>query len=391
MLFLSVLFHAHAKPMITFAKIVKSQSALEEVDTDDFHVRLRWPFCPSYPDNMCTTRMWVDIEIHIDGYVQRRNASHESWYEIIQQTQKDVVPLSNALQNYYTQEGISDMATKAGIVHGMIKAVHYAYDNCDARRDDSECKPEDSIGWTEYPKYGLEFLVDQKGDCEDAAIITSTLFENIGIESWLVNWNSNIKGRGGHASTALTLPQGNLGDVSIPSGSKYIYAPKTGAKLLSADSVGAICEGNCFLSPLGTNEWENHNLFVSNVFRTNDKSIDDFYSGAWKRDGSTFTKFKRDRRKDTRQEIQQELDENKKKWDEQTRKRLSKLKEDPDKIQTVIASVRPYKNPAQDGWVFLIILTSSLLGMAGYGLFERRRRRKRKAAQIRQELEKQKF
>ena len=377
--------------MITFAEIVKNKSELKTVQVDEHHIRIRWPFCPSYPENRCSNRMWVDLEVHFDGYVQRRNASHESWYEIIQQTKKDMQPLSDALQSFYSKENISDMASQAGVIQGMIQAVHYAYDNCDSRKQNSECNAEDATGWTEYPKYGLEFIVDQKGDCEDAAIISSSLFDNVGIEAWLVNWDSKIKEKGGHASTALTLEQGNLGSVPVPSGSKYIQTPKTNQTLLSADSVGTFCTENCILSPLGWNEWENSNLYVSAVFRLDDQSIEDFYSGAWKKEGGTFTKFKRDRRKDNRQKIKQEIEGNKKKWDEQTRKRLTKLKEKPEDIHEVLESVRPYKNPAESGWIFLISISSVILGMFGIGMHQKRKQRKKKAEEFRKKRENEQF
>ena len=389
MFFLSVLLSAAAEPMITFAQIATNSSELSQPNTDENHIRVRWPFCPSYPDNLCKERMWVDIEVHLDGYIQRRNASHESWYEIIQQTKKDVKPLAAALQSYYKRKGIKDMASQAGIIQGMIQAVHYAYDNCDSRRSDSECNKEDATGWTEYPKYGLEFIVDQKGDCEDAAIISSSLFENVGMEAWFVDWNSQ-GGSGGHASTALTLAQGNLTSVSVPKGSQLIKAPKTGTKLLSADSVGSLCTGNCYFSPLGWNEWGKKNLYVNAVFRPDDKSIEDHYSGAWKKEGGTFTRFKRDRRKDTRQKIKQEIEGNKKKWDSQTRKRLKKLNEDPDKIPEVLATVRPYRT-ADDGWVFLIVLTGVFLGIAAVGAVQAKKRRKRKVAELKKEKQSEEF
>ena len=154
--------------------------------------------------------------------------------------------------------------------------------------------------------------------------------------------------------------------------------------------MGSLCTKNCFFSPLGWNEWEQKNLYVNAVFRPDDKAIEDHYAGAWKNDGGTFTKFKRDRRKDTRQKIKQELEGNKKKWDNQTRKRLKKLNEDPDKIPEVLATVRPY-HTADEGWVFLIILTAVAMGGLCLGAIQAQRRRKQKVAKIKKEKQKEEF
>jgi hypothetical protein len=316
------------------------------------------------------------MDINIDGYIQRRNASHESWFEIIQETKKDVEPLAGALKDYFRENGISKMSHQAGLIQGMIQAVHYAYDNCDSRDPEANCNEADETGWTEYPKYGLEFIVDQKGDCEDAAIISSSLFDGVGIEAWFINWHRH-GGGGGHASTALTLAQSDLEQVSIPNDSEYVVNPKTQESLLSADSVGNLkgCTGFWKCGSLGTNTWSRENLYVANAWKTDDPTIDDAFGGAWTKEGGVFKKHKRDRRKDSRKKITAELKKNQDEWNNNTRKRLSKLEVEPEKIEEIVKKANPYKRSADDGWVFLMTILTSITGLIGYGLFQQRQRR----------------
>ena len=374
LVFLSLLQFYLTGPMITFAQVVQNESSLPQVQENDDTIRIRWPFCPSYPKNGCITKLWVDLEVNIDAYIQRRNASHESWFEIIQQTKKDIKPLARALQSYFKSVGISDVSRKAGIVQGMIQAVHYAYDNCDSRNPEAGCNEEDQTGWTEYPKYGLEFIIDQKGDCEDATIISSTLFQQVGIESWFILWHRK-GGGGGHASTALTLAQGDLKKVSIPNRSEYVVHPKTKAPLISADSVGSLtgCNGNC--APLGWNEWGKASLFVAGAWKTDDSSIDKRTGGAWTKEGGVFKKFKRDRRKDSRKTIKDELKKNREGWDAQTRKRLSRLKVNKERINYLIKRFNPYSKKTDEGWIFIMSIMMAILGLSFYGMYAKRQRR----------------
>lgn len=384
---LSLIGLATASPHITFAKISNSETSLRPETQDDNSIRIKWPFCPSYPEERCS-ELWVDMDVNIDGYIQRRNASHESWFGIIQETKTDVEPLARALKNYFRNNGISDMSHQAGIIQGMIQAVHYAYDNCDSRDPEADCNEADETGWTEYPKYGLEFIVDQKGDCEDAAIISSSLFDGVGIEAWMVNWDRH-GGGGGHASTALTLSQGDLGQVSIPSGSEYVVNPKTHVSLLSADSVGSLtgCPRGWRCGLLGTNTWTQQDLYVSHTWKTDDPSIDDVYGGAWTKEGGVYKKHKRDRRKDSRQKIKEELKKNQDEWDNNTRKRLSKLDVEPEKIEEIVKKANPYQQSADDGWVFIMAIFSFITALIGYGLYQQRQRRLQLVREIKAEDE----
>lgn len=387
--FVYLMHLAYADAMISFAEVVDSESNLREKGNNEDTIRVRWPFCSSYPDS-CATHLWVDIEVNIDGYIQRRNADHDSWFDIIQETKKDMQPLAQALQRYFRKKGISTTSEQAGIIQGMIQSVHYAYDNCDSRNPESNCNAAESTGWTEYPKYGIEFIVDQKGDCEDAAIISSSLFDDVGMEAWLVYWDSHDNGMA-HASTALSLSQGDLQKVSLPRGSEYVVHPKKNTPLLSADSVGSLqgCSFGC--APLGWNEWPKQNLFVVNAWKTDDKSIDDTFGGAWTKEDGVFKQFKSDRRKDSREKITSELHTNQEKWDENTRKRLSKLEVKPEKIDTIVKKANPYKQSTDEGWVFLILVCTGILSMVGYAIFVQRKERKLRVQELQDLDKKSKF
>ena len=377
------LFSAQATP-IKGVQFFDFRDTLPTVEESESTLHLRWPFCTTYPNsNSCPKKMWVDLEIDIDTYIQRRNDTHDSLFEIMQTSYDDVDPIADGLKTYFRSNNIDDMATKVGTVQGMIQAIHYAYDNCEGDNK-KDCKNQDSTGWTEYPKYALEFLFDQKGDCDDAMIASVAILERLSVESWMVDWV-------GHASTAVTREQGNLKEVKVPKGSRLITPPTGGSPLLSVDSVGALqgCKWGC--SPLGWNEWHSEGLKVTNVYRYNDPKLDGWGLRTWKKNGGRFAIEPQDRRKEKREKIIEEINENKDKWEKDTEQRLTKLNVDEEEITEIIKASNPYRRTTDEGWSMILLIFGGLAGGFVVNVIYQKRKRKKLSEKIKKEEEQRSF
>lgn len=60
-------------------------------------------------------------------------------------------------------------------------------------------------GWNDYPKYPLETLVEQDGDCEDTAILMANLLRNYGYSTKLIYATGDMtdRGYGGHMAVGI--------------------------------------------------------------------------------------------------------------------------------------------------------------------------------------------
>jgi hypothetical protein len=386
MLFCFVLAFAVASPRIITAQIHRSKDTLQTPEENEENINVRWPFCPSYPDNFCKELHWVDMTISMDGYSQHRNAPHDSFQEIITTSIDDMQPLAQALKTYYSSKSITSTAQQVGIVQGMIQSIHYAYDSCEG--EGAKCSEKDTTGWTEYPKYAIEFFVDQKGDCDDATIASVAILEALQIESWLVLWS-------GHISTALTREQGDLSSVTIPKGSKFILPPDGSAKKLHVDSVGVVdgCKWDKGYAchPLGYNEWEKRNAKLEKVIRYSDPGVDALGIIARKQNIAYFEVKREDRRKDSRDKIRQEIEQQKQNWEEENTKRLEDLGKDREKAKEVLQKVNPYQGNSNEGWALIIGLCLAAFGGLVFSLFKQRKRLRKAADKAKREREMESF
>ena len=332
---------------------------------------LSWPFCPSYRDR-CTDYAWVTMGVSLDAYSARRNGAHDSIQEIVGTSHTDLAPLARALEQLFTDRGITSPAERLGYVQGLVQAVQYAKDS--------------STGFTEYPKYAVEFLVDEQGDCDDAAVAASGLMRQLGYETWYVLWRSAGGGEG-HISTAVSR-SGDLASVQPPAGSRLVTVPTTGEQLLHVDATGVIggCTGRC--TSLGWNEWHSHSppLSESVVVRADDPTLDKLLGlSAWRNDGTAFPDRKhRDNRPGTpepsgEEDLDQPPDERVSQqeddaWEDATLRRLRFLGEDEQSAQTYLRVRRSDPVGAGTWWLITAVSIAGLLA-AAFTTWQARQRR----------------
>ncbi len=375
---------AHAEGQaIQWARVYHDDQVHEPDASGTTGVRiLSWPFCPTYRDR-CSDYAWVTMGVSLDAYSARRNGAHDSISEIVSTSYADLAPLARALEQLYADKGIHSPAQKLGYIQGMVQAVQYAKDT--------------STGFTEYPKYAVEFLVDEQGDCDDAAVAASALMRQLGFDTWYVLWRS-MGGAEGHISTAVSRT-GDLASVQPPSGSRLVSVPSTGEQLLHADATGVIggCTGRC--TSLGWNEWHSHSppLTESVVVKAEAPNLDQVLGlSAWRNDGTAFPDRKhRDRRPGTPEQqgeedldkppeerVTQQEDDPAQDWEDATLRRLRFLGEDEDSARNYLA-VRRVDPVDEATWLFVAIACFAGLLIAALGAWRGRQRRLALAAKAR--------
>ena len=109
-----------------------------------------------------------------------------------------------AIENGYTSE-----LEIAEFIYAFVGDIQYQLDSID-------------YGDQEYPKYPIEMLWEQNGDCEDAALLYISLTESIGYDAALMIGevkSSSDEEWGGHAWAVIFIPD-HSGDGWYGFGSK---------------------------------------------------------------------------------------------------------------------------------------------------------------------------
>ena len=108
-----------------------------------------------------------------------------------------IVDLATTLESMANQAGYTSSLGVADFIHAFVGDIQYLYDLDDAGEQ------------SDYPKYPIEMLWEQGGDCEDASALYISLMEALGYDAalmlGLVKPNSE-EDWGGHAWPVLYLP-----------------------------------------------------------------------------------------------------------------------------------------------------------------------------------------
>ncbi len=335
-----------------------------------------WPFCPT--TRRCVREgdlLWVTMSVAVDTYSARVLDTHQSVRAIVDQAGADLDPLATALRDWFARGGVVSDAERVATVQGLVQAVQYRTD--------------DGTGWTEYPRHPLEMIVDQQGDCDDAALFAGALLRLLGYEPWFVLWRSTSPGgAAGHISTAVGR-RGGLAGVHPPAGSSLIE--RAGADpLLHVEAVGARdgCRHAC--APLGWNEWPSSGLTLRHVVRVDAADLDAQLPLEMWRQGESRHPERRlaDRRRRSPAEVRPApvpvADVRDR---ESVRLRLLGLPEA--EVERVLVRRTP---PATDAsWWLLTSLVGAGLAVVAAGGWARRQRRLKQAARLREERSRQRF
>ena len=168
---------------------------------------------------------WYELEWTLDYsiYSQSRALSHDiDWtdaaslkdvvdhYAAFAVTdQQYVIDLANQLKNMAIQAGYASELQIAEFIYAFVGDIQYQLDSID-------------YGVPDYPKYPIEMLWEQNGDCEDAALLYISLTESIGYDAALMIGlvkQSEDEDWSGHAWAVIYIPD-HSGDGWYGPGSK---------------------------------------------------------------------------------------------------------------------------------------------------------------------------
>lgn len=132
---------------------------------------------------------------------------HSDWYDYYANKERKSHGTEYVTYEDRYIKGIADMLTKTANENGYSKSLFAA-----AFVQSLEYIGDEKIGYDDYPKYPLETLADQNGDCEDTSYLTAAIIRAMNIDCVLVELP-------GHMAVAIAMS-------GSPSG--YYYEMKNG-------------------------------------------------------------------------------------------------------------------------------------------------------------------
>lgn len=172
-------------------------------------------------------------------YKNRTRASTEDYSIYVTHPTDDeyITTVIDKLNQIAAEEGL-DEAETVNLVITFVQSLPYTSDDVTTTFD-------------EYPRYPLETLVDEGGDCEDTSILTSALLETMGINVVLLNIPDHM---------AVGVNADAIGSYWTYEDSKYYYLETTGQGweigVIPPEYQGSSAVVNPILPiPICTHEW----------------------------------------------------------------------------------------------------------------------------------------
>lgn len=117
-----------------------------------------------------------------------------------------------SLKNNAQKKGFTEFQT-VSFAAAFVQSLTYTSDSV-------------TTGYDEYPRYPLETLVDNGGDCEDTAILTASLIRALGYGTVLLTFDKTTEGPG-HVAVGVKGGEGIYGSYYEDNDSKYYYLETT--------------------------------------------------------------------------------------------------------------------------------------------------------------------
>lgn len=143
--------------------------------------------------------------------LSHRIESYDDFIDYATPAEPEVIALAGKLEAAADARAL-DLEAKANYILSFVQGLKYTQDNT-------------TQGIGEYPRYPVETLVDQMGDCEDTAVLYISLMEALGYQAvLLILPEATIDA--GHAAAGVAL-EGVDGSYYEAEGANYYYAETT--------------------------------------------------------------------------------------------------------------------------------------------------------------------
>ena len=146
-----------------------------------------------------------------------------------------ITQLAEALDAIATEEGFSEIQR----LNFILKFVQYIVDY----QDDN-----DTAGCEEYWRYPVETLVEERGDCEDSALLFASLMENVDVDSVLLFY---VLGEtNGHLATGVSIDEDIPGTTIEYDTKTYYYCETTSSSFAVGEKPNEIPEDPEIIIPV---------------------------------------------------------------------------------------------------------------------------------------------
>lgn len=130
------------------------------LEGDTYHCEYKWEYKNSKWTYTARIAKWDYDDYHSIPVEQRKNYGF-----MVTTLDPEVKEIGNKLHELAAKEGYSSY-DEASFVLAFVQSLRYT--------------PDILTGYDEYPRFPVETLVDDGGDCEDTAILYATLIRIIG-------------------------------------------------------------------------------------------------------------------------------------------------------------------------------------------------------------------
>ena len=160
-----------------------------------------------YKGNLWTWDLKIPKELY--NYYKNKPHNREENYAQYALSDYDKPYLDSIIQKFKevsAEKGYSDYDTVMFVV-SFVQSLKYTSDST-------------TTGYDEYPRYPIETLVDEGGDCEDTAILTASLLKEMGYDVVLIELPN-------HMAVGIKGGDGIYGSYYEYNGNRYYYLETT--------------------------------------------------------------------------------------------------------------------------------------------------------------------
>ena len=138
-----------------------------------------------------TYEIFKNLERNVTGGITNLNA----YAKFSTPNETYVIELANKLQKMAIDNGYTTDLEIAEFIYSFVGSIPYQYDI-------------DGTSVVDYPKYPIEMLWHNAGDCEDAAALYVSLVEAVGFDAMFMLGMVNLTdgNSGGHAWAVIHIP-----------------------------------------------------------------------------------------------------------------------------------------------------------------------------------------
>ncbi len=169
-------------------------------------------------------------------------------------------PRSTFVENYdyasYVEEPVDDptLESLSGVLWNLVDGDELAFRECALAFVQGVIRYEEDPPNQERPKYPLETLADQTGDCEDTSILYTSLVRALGIDSYLAFVDTDNDRIPDHVASLVAVPSTYAGRVNCPPGAdRGLFVVDGELTAFGETTAGPDTSGYL---PLGCDPWQ---------------------------------------------------------------------------------------------------------------------------------------